>query len=433
MTLAAPALSQPAQVEPGAAPTPPELALEIEVPAEGGVVGPGSCGLFVAGHAGASSLDVVIVLDTSVSTADASGSDIDGDGQVGTPGFGRIGVTMGAMSSDAGDSILAAEVAAARRIARGLDPRRVRVGLVSFSGGPADLVRGVPILPNAVTRVPLTHDRAELERGLDALGAETPAGGTHMAAGIDQAIIELLGLEGAESTADPARARFVVLLTDGTPTLPHGPGHPAENVNATLRSADRAQRARVQVSVVALGSGALDHPVAAVELASRTGGGFIPVRQTGNLLPSVDEVAFSPSLEISLRNESTGKPARAVRTTPDGSWSGFVSLAPGANRIAVTARSAGGSEVRRGLEITLDPSAPPSEIPREYDFFATGGAFGDCLRKAKRVDLTAAELRREQVRRELVIEMEREREQARQRAAQQRKELEIEALPEPLP
>ena len=200
-------------------------------------------------------------------------------------------------------------------------------------------------------------------------------------------------------------------------------------MSAALRSAERARRARVQVTTVAIGPGALEGPIAAVEIAARTGGRFIPVRQTGDLVAALEEVDFTPALTIELTNETTGKRARALRKTPGGTWSGFVALTPGANRIAVTTRAGDGPETQRSIEVTLDPSAPPSEVPREYDFFATGGAFGDCLRNAKRVDLTAMEIRREQVRRELVIEMERERAKAGERAAAQRKELKIEALP----
>jgi Mg-chelatase subunit ChlD len=408
----------------------PALYLEIEHPADGLVLGPSSCGLFVAGRVGPSELDVVIVVDTSVSTAAASGADIDGDGLLGRPDFGQIGFTMGDRSTDPGDSILSAEVAAARRLAQSLDPRRTRLGLVSFSGGPADLVRGEPVLPNAVTRVPLSDDIAQLEDGLRAVREGTPAGGTHMAAGIDQATIELLGLSGALSTADPSRGRAAVLLTDGTPTQPFGPHQPADNVRAALRAADRAQRARVRVSTVAIGPLALEAPVAAVEIAERTGGAFIPVRNAANLLQAIEEVRLADSASVELVNRSTGKEARAFYTTPDGSWGGFVPLAMGENRIEAFAQSTSGGEVRRGITVTLEGSAPAAAIPREFDFLDSD-PFGGCLRDSRRVDLSAEELQRQQVRRELLLEMERERARAKERAARQRKELELEPAPNP--
>ena len=408
----------------------PTASLEIEYPPDGLVVGPSGCGLFVAGRVGPPELDVVIVIDTSVSTAAPSGADLDSDGSVGRSEFGRIGFTMGDRSTDPGDSILSAEVAAARRLAQILDPRRTRLGLVSFSGGPADLVRGEPVLPNAVTRVPLTDELAHLEEGLNALREGTPAGGTHMAAGIDQATVELLGLPGATSTADPSRSRAAVLLTDGTPTQPFGYDRPADNVRAALRAADRARRARIRVSTVAIGSLALEGPVAAVEIAERTGGAFIPVRRTAGLLEAIEEVKITHPVRVEIANRSSGEMARQFRMTPGGSWGGFVPLAPGDNRIEVVARAEGGNEVRRTVTATLDESAPAAAVPREYDFLGSG-AFGVCLREAKRVELTAEELHRQRVRRELLLEMERERAKARERAARQRKELDLELEPAP--
>jgi len=407
------------------APEEPTVELEIEYPPDGLVLGPSACGLFVAGRAGPPKLDVVIAIDTSVSTAAASGADIDGDGELGRSEMGQIGFTVGELSTDPGDSILAAQIAAAARLASALDPRRTRVGLVSFSGGPADLVRGEPILPDALTRVPLTDDRTRLGEGLEALRWETPAGGTHMGAGLDRATIELLGLAGAQSVADPTRRRAVVLLTDGMPSRPYGPDWPTDNVRAALRAGDRAKRARIAVSTLAIGPPALEEPIAALEIAEHTGGAFIPVRDTGDLLAAIEEVDLGERLAVELANASTGEPARAFRTTPEGSWGGFVTLGPGANRIEVVARAASGGEARRTLGVTLDGGAPAPAVPREYEFLGDG-AFGGCLRSAKRVDLGVEELEREQVRRQLLLEMERERAQARERAARQRKELELE-------
>jgi Mg-chelatase subunit ChlD len=407
----------------------PPASLEIEYPPDGLALGPSGCGLFVAGRAGPPELDVVIVIDTSVSTAAPSGTDLDGDGHVGRSDPCLIGFTkLEDCSTDHGDSILAVEVAAARRLAQSLDLRRTRLGLVSFSGGPADLVRGEPVLPNAVTRVPLTEDLAQLEMGLRALYQGIPAGGTHMAAGIDQATVELLGLSGAMSTADPTRSRTVVLLTDGAPTLPFGAEQPADNVRAVLRAADRAQKARIRVNTVAIGPLALEGPVAAVDTAERTGGAFIPVRDAGNLLEAIDEVKLAPPVQVEITNRTSGESAREFRITPGGSWGAFVPLVPGGNRVEVVARTEDGGEVRRRVAVTLDESAPPAAVPREFDFLGSG-AFGVCLREAKRVELTAEELQRQQVRRELLLEMERERARARDRAARQRKELDLELDP----
>lgn len=410
-----------------------ELELRIEQPADGGVVGPAACGVWVAGRAGAPRLDLVIALDTSVSTAAASGADVDRNGVLGVSEFGRIGFTMGELTSDPGDSVLAAEAEAARRLVHGVDFRRTRVALVTFSGGPADVVRGAPILPDAVTRVPLTDDPATLSAGLDALLRETPAGGSHIGAGIDRATVELLGLAGARSLADPTRARAAILLSDGAPTLPYGPQRPADNVQAALAAADRAATARVRVSTVAFGRDALDRPITAVEIARRTGGRFVAIRDTATLLAATGEADLLAGIAVTLRNETRGEDAPAVRMSPDGSFGGFVALGDGENRIVAEARSPDGGVARTAVRVTLDPGSDIGGVPREYDFLSRGtsgdGALETCLHQARRIDLTAEDLRREQIRRQLVLELERARAEALERAEEQRKELELEPAP----
>jgi hypothetical protein len=141
-------------------------------------------------------------------------------------------------------------------------------------------------------------------------------------------------------------------------------------------------------------------------------------------------VRIAEPVRVELTNRSSGEKARAFRMTPGGSWGGFVPLAPGYNLIQVIARAGTGREVRRTLTVTLDDTAPAAAVPREYDFLGRG-AFGGCLRNVKRVDLSAEELQRQQVRRQLLLEMERERAKARQRAAHQRKQLELEPTVEP--
>src|SRR5258705_531834 len=91
-------------------PAPPSArVIAVEPPASGATVGSGLG--FVAGRATsevARLLDVVLVIDTSDSTEMPSGADIDGDGVVGAER------TTRPVSSDEGDTVLAAEVAASR-------------------------------------------------------------------------------------------------------------------------------------------------------------------------------------------------------------------------------------------------------------------------------------------------------------------------------
>ena len=224
---------------------PTNVHVDIEYPPPGSVVGNSACGVFVAGQAQASRgelrrFDVVIVIDTSRSTIDPAGTDINGNGVVGRQRLGGLGTIFGSGSTDPGDSILAAEVAGAKQLLRGLDPRTTRVGLVVFAGDvPGTSRRSRP----AYTMVALTDEYDRVEAGLDEVLATEPEGNTHMAAGVDQATIELSGLRGATSRADANAEKIVFFFTDGQPTLPYGPEAEADNVRAVLRAANRARRA----------------------------------------------------------------------------------------------------------------------------------------------------------------------------------------------
>src|SRR5262245_11252304 len=107
--------SPPGPLIPGQEIGPTRVHVEIDVPSNGAVVGDAPCGLYVAGRALAlqgelRQFDVIIVIDTSASTADGTGADINGNGVVGKPALGGgIGQIFGMGSTDPGDSILAAE------------------------------------------------------------------------------------------------------------------------------------------------------------------------------------------------------------------------------------------------------------------------------------------------------------------------------------
>lgn len=193
---------------------PTSVLLEVEYPPAGSVVSRSACGVFVSGRALATrgdvrSFDVIMVIDTSRSTVDPTGNDINGNGTVGTRRLGGIGAIFGSGSTDPGDSILAAEVAAARQLLRGLDSRSTRVGLVVFAGDPSGGGWGSGGPRPAFTLEPLSQDYTRIERSLDYLLQTDPEGSTHMAAGVDQATIELLGLRGAISRPNPNADKVV--------------------------------------------------------------------------------------------------------------------------------------------------------------------------------------------------------------------------------
>ncbi len=117
------------------------ILIEVDFPSDGEKIADSICGAFISGraiahHGELRHFDVILVLDTSRSTVDPTGADINGNGIVGKPRLGQIGSIFDVGSTDPGDSILAAEVAAARQLLRGLDPRSTRVGVIRFAGEP---------------------------------------------------------------------------------------------------------------------------------------------------------------------------------------------------------------------------------------------------------------------------------------------------------
>jgi hypothetical protein len=406
--------------------------IEIEFPSDGEKIADSICGAFVSGramahHGDLRRFDVMLVLDTSQSTFDMTGADINGNGTVGKPRLGSIGSVFAVGTTDPGDSILAAEVAAARQLLRGLDPRSTRVGVIRFAGEPAGGGNGIfnraPRRP-AVTLQALTNDYSHVEIALNNILNNAPAGSTHIAAGVDQAMIELSGFQGALSTKDAESEKVVFFFTDGQPTLPYGPGFPADNNRAVLRAASRANRQGIRIHSFAIGPEALEGPIATIGMASRTNGYFTPVRHPGDLVDVVEEVSFANLAEVQAINTTTGQPADPFRVTADGTWGGFVKLVPGVNQIEVTAFSDDGTEGKQSLTLHFSPEAPEPSIPRELTT-QRNRLLEDCLFNLKRVRMKTEERRNDEVRQELKLEIERERTQARKRAAEQSKQLDI--------
>jgi len=405
--------------------------LEIDFPHDGARIKDSICGAFVSGralahHGELRKFDVVIVIDTSQSTSDPTGADINGNGVVGRPRLGSLGSIFTVGSTDPGDSILAAEVAAARQLLRGLDPRSTRVGVVRFAGDPPGSGGGIfgrePRRP-AITLEPLTNDYARIELALNNVLLDEPAGSTHIAAGVDQATIELTGLPGALSEKDPESEKVVFFFTDGQPTLPY-PNFEADNVRAVLRAADRANKMKIRIHSFAIGPEALDGPMATIEMASRTNGYFTPIRHPGDLVDVVEEVSFANLSEVRVHNVTTGADADPFRTTADGTWGGFIKLQPGANQIEISARAEDGASAKTSLALNFEPDAPDAAIPRDL-VVQRNRLLEDCLINLKRVRMKAEEERNEAIRQELKMEIERERLKARERAAEQRKQLQI--------
>lgn len=302
--------------------------------------------------------DVMIVIDISGSTKVASGVDVDGDGEVGVDPHNEL-LPPGAFdpavrSTDPGDTILQAQIRAARSLLHGLDARRVRVGLVTFSGevNPLTGERKSLDQQDAWLDVPLTGDYAAVERALGAVLARGPNGATNYSAGIRLAIVELAGLSGAKSTQRAGASQVMLFLTDGIPTLPVGKGNREDpgDGEAALRASQLARSAGISINTYALGPAALQYPRVLTEMARMTVGTYTPVQNPGDIVTLLQGVTFADVEDVVLTNLTTGEFSTDVKLAPDGSFSGFVPVREGRNRVRVSALASDGSRGSVELE-----------------------------------------------------------------------------------
>jgi len=315
-------------------------------------------GLASAQGEGAHGYDVMIVLDISKSTETASGADVNENGIVGEdPHLGLYAPGEYAddvYSTDPEDSILHAEVKAARTLIDGLDPQRVRVGLVTFSGD-VDPETGRQVRPDqrdAWLQVPLTQNFAQVKAALARVLAEGPHGATDFAAGIRLATQELAGLSGSSSAPRPGAKPVILFLTDGIPSFPVGlatvedPG----DLEAAVAAARVAQAAGIRINTYAVGLDALAKPKAATEVARVTLGTYTPVTEPGSIVAALQAVSFANVEDVGVVNLTTQEAAPDVRLNPDGSFKAFVPVREGRNRVLVNALASDGTEANLELE-----------------------------------------------------------------------------------
>jgi hypothetical protein len=312
--------------------------------------------------AGPVEFDVMIVVDVSGSTKVASGVDVDGDGVVGIdPQFELVapGTYPPEMrSTDPHDTILAAEVRAAKALISTLDPERVRVGIISFSGemNPVSGLRLKYDQQDAWLDIPLTNDFSAVDRVLPGIVARGPHGGTNFAAGMRLAITELASLSGARSQPRPNAKKVVLFLTDGLPTFPFGSGSASDegDTEAALNASRLAHKAGITVNTYALGPNALTNPLAATEMARITLGQFLPVQNPGDIISFLQGVTFSNIDDVVFTNLTTREVSYDVDLAPDGSFSGFVPVREGLNKVRVTALASDGSSGSVDLELRFE-------------------------------------------------------------------------------
>jgi len=355
LVLAAAPLGAGAQEPASAAPTPSGIRVVVESPSHGTTLQSKENvvevrGTAIAAGEEAQRFDVMIVMDVSKSTQYPSGADVDGDGVVGeNPHEGLYApgeYPEELVCTDPGDTILQAEVAAARALLASLRPERTRVGLVTFSGAvdPETNQQRSRDQRNAELQVPLTGDFARVAAGLGAVLARGPSGATDFAAGIRLGTTELAGLPGAVSAPGEGQ-KVILLLTDGTPTFPIGLSsvEDAGDTEAAVNAARLARAAGIRINTYGLGANALGRPVAATEVARVTLGSFTPVLEPGAIVAALQSVSFSSVEDVAVVNLTLREDTPDVRLNPDGSFQAFVPVQEGANRVLVNAVSSDGS------------------------------------------------------------------------------------------
>jgi hypothetical protein len=366
--------------------------IDLETPPEDGGRISGLEWIEVAGWAGVgleTAYDIVIVVDRSGSTAYASGIDVDGDGRVGRRKRNLESwrtYNPRRLSSDLDDTVLAAELAATKRLVALLDPQRARIGIVSFAS------RGE-------VHAPLGSDRASIENALDDLDRMFGSGAT------DLAHATRLGtrvLVAASDGAPGTRRQVLLILSDGYPTAP---GSESMAAAEALEAAREAGNAGIGVYTFGLGLGKVREGDVFVKMAEVTGGSHVRLHEPGEILHELPHIDLARVAHIAIENATVGEKARAMRVFPDGSFDGYLRMQPGENRIRVTARGREGEE--RALE-------------RVVHFDAREPATEDEARRftREREDLLAL-LRERTLAMELMLE-------AREKRAEARKQLELE-------
>ena len=396
-------------------PAPSPVRIELESPRPGEVVrnrvhmAP-IRGAAVAEGEGTRAFDVMIAIDASGSTRDPSGIDVDGDGVIGIdprqellpPGTYPPEVT----NTDPGDSILAAEIQAALALLDGLDPRRVRVGVLSFAGevNPKTNERMRFDQQDAWLHQPLTSDFEAVRRALLGVLARGPRGATNFAAGIRLAITELAGLSGARSAPRPDSRKVILFLTDGVPTFPIGKGLVSDpgDIDAAINAARLAHQAGITINTYGIGANALRQPVAATEMARVTRGVYTPVQSPGDIIAVLGGVSFANVEDVVLTNLTTGDFSTDVRLAPDGTFTGYVPVVEGTNRIRITALASDGSRGELETEVAFELSGlTDRELALELERIRKRNRELQLLLERKRID---AFRKRERQRKELEIE-----------------------------
>jgi Mg-chelatase subunit ChlD len=297
----------------------------------------------------------------------------------------------GTKSTDPDDSIIQAEAQAARALVKGLDARRVRVGLVTFAGevDPTTGQRRSLDQQDAWLEVPLTSDVNQVLQAVEGVLARGPSGATNFAAGVRMGVRELAGLPGSRSQPRRNAKKVMLFLTDGVPSFPIGRGNMSDpgDVEASINAASLAKTAGITINTYALGPQALGAPQAVTEMARVSLGTYTPVRNPGDIIALLQGVSFANIEDVVLANLTTGELSTDVRLSPDGSFSGFVPVREGKNQVRITALASNGGRGTATLELTFSRSQLTTrEMATELDRIRRMNKELLLLRERKRID-----------------------------------------------
>ncbi|MGH7854991.1 MAG: VWA domain-containing protein [Candidatus Binatia bacterium] len=327
-----------------------EPKVQILSPVDGSRIAQDKNSIFVSGKVArdtgrSANVDIFLVIDVSGSAAMYAGADLgDADQPPESSGFSAPQIIIGGMSvgkpplRNPRNSILAAEVAASRRLLGQLNAETTRVGVLTFGEG-AKLLQ------------PLTQDFEQVRRVLSDILRAGPYGGTNMVEGIRMATTELFGLGSSAKRTDAIKVQF--LLTDGFPSLPIGGGKRAapEDTDLAINAARLAGKAGIKVHVFALGEEALSYPRAALGIAKASGGTYTPVVRPVDVLAVLDNISIVGVDFVQVVNQTVGQKATQLRLAADGFFSSAVPVVEGRNVIEVLARASDGSNGRASTTI----------------------------------------------------------------------------------
>ena len=310
---------------------------ELTAPAEGAQVREPYGLVEIRGTAGTGmpgKHDVAIAIDLSGSTWGPTGADVDGDSITGKPfRTGLPGETVERLT-DPDDSIVSAELGAARRFVTRLDPATTRIALIAFAVSDRLLA-------------PLGSGRDALLHALDGLAGHPLDGGTYFSGG-------LMAAADALANAPPdggPRTRSIILLSDG---LPNQPDPPAKAERWAVHAAQRAAQAGIRIYAFALGPEVVSNPGVFRALTDASGGELLMVEQPAEVLDYLPLVSLSHLDRVEIENLTSGRVARAVRLFPDGSFDAWAPLVPGRNRLQVRVVAQSGAKLELEREVTFE-------------------------------------------------------------------------------